>query len=297
MNCPSCFKNSFREIFKPRLDWKFENQPFSYLECQNCGLIVSNPIPTDAQVKNIYGKLFDYSAYKKVEFLKKLQASHRFFKHKKYFSKGLKSLDVGAGHGYFVHVLKEAHLDSWGFDVSDNASLERNQKDKLQYYPKLSDVKETNFDVITMWHTLEHINDPVSIIGMVKDKLKPGGKLLIGVPNSESVGMKFCKDRWVWTQPPFIHVFHFSAKNLTMMLENNGSNVTEVKTTDTWDAQFIDYFAPIRKFKFTIMKILPKKFAFCFDHGLRLVFTPLSYFLSIFYPTKGSELFVVAVKK
>jgi len=157
-------------------------------------------------------------------------------------------------------------------------------------------MKETNFDILSLWHTLEHINEPVAFLEQVRDKLIVGGKLIIGVPNTESIGMKYCKDTWVWTQAPFIHVFHFNANNLTLLLEKNGFSVIEIKTTDTWDAQFIDYFAPIRKFKFTVMKLLPKGLALYFDQGMRLIFTPLSYFLSLFYPKNGSELFVAAVK-
>jgi predicted SAM-dependent methyltransferase len=82
-------------------------------------------------------------------------------------------------------------------------------------YPKES------FDVITMWHSLEHFTDPRHIIEKAKALLKPGGALMLGLPNHSSLDRRFFEDCWNGYEIP-LHLYHFSPKSIETMLRRAG---------------------------------------------------------------------------
>jgi len=289
MICPCCKSKKFIDI-SLRED-EIENQSFKYVKCIDCNIIVSNPIPSNNLLTKVYSDFFNYDWYKKVAIFKKMQARKRFWMLKKYFSISTKHLDVGSNYGYFVNLLRDDEIDSYGYDIS----LTKEQEKSPYFYNNLESVEMT-FDVITMFHSLEHIPDITSFIKKIKKLLNKDGILIIFVPNYQSIGQKIKQKDWVWLQQPYIHIWQFSKKNIELFLQRNGFSVIRIWTKDTWDANIYDYTF-LSKLSSMIDRLSFKKIDRVYIESIVRIFTlvPSSLLNITFfkYFLYGSELIVV----
>jgi hypothetical protein len=92
------------------------------------------------------------------------------------------------------------------------------------------------FDVITLWHCLEHAADPHTFLTAVASLAKPGGRIFVAVPNAVCPGMIAKREDWVWCQQPFVHTVHFTPNSLRELAENLGLRCLGLWSRDTWDA-------------------------------------------------------------
>ena len=106
-----------------------------------------------------------------------------------------KLLDIGAGTGEFLMVAKENGWQTTGIEPSDKA---RNIALKKGVFlaDSLADLEDHSFDVISMWHVLEHVPNLENQIKELKRLLKPTGTILIAVPNFNSYDAKYYKEFW-----------------------------------------------------------------------------------------------------
>lgn len=127
-------------------------------------------------------------------------------------------LDVGAGTGAFlkasagkgwriagVEPNKKARDIAFGKDVSLNESL--------------AELGQDQFDVVSLWHVLEHMPDLHNVVEQLKMLVKPGGHLLIAVPNFKSYDAKFYKEFWAAYDVPR-HLWHFSEQSVRMLFSD-----------------------------------------------------------------------------
>ncbi|CAM1334351.1 class I SAM-dependent methyltransferase [Tenacibaculum aestuariivivum] len=135
-------------------------------------------------------------------------------------------LDIGAGTGDFLKICKK---DNWiinGIEPSDKArdfASKKNiilKKDVTEYNGKL-------FDVISLWHVLEHIPNLLEYIDILKKLLKPNGVLIIAVPNYKSYDAKYYKEFWAAFDVPR-HLWHFSKTSITKLFANSNMNVSKI---------------------------------------------------------------------
>lgn len=145
-------------------------------------------------------------------------------------SKGSTLLDIGAANGFFVNMAKEHGYIAAGVELSSEAvewakKLGRNvtQSDAMQ----ISVNKK--FDVITVLDVLEHLSEPQEFIVKIKENLKPGGILLINVPNIGSIFAKISGKSWHSFVPPE-HLFYFNKKSLTELLLRNNYEIVKIKS-------------------------------------------------------------------
>jgi len=128
-------------------------------------------------------------------------------------------LDYGGGLGYFSKICRDRGHQS------------------LTYDPHSSDeVQQHKWDTIVALHVLEHINDLDSIISEFRQLINSGGKLIIAVPNFDGLGYQEQGMRWVWAQPPLVHIFHFTASGLMSLLQNHGFTNISISYHERWDA-------------------------------------------------------------
>ena len=142
---------------------------------------------------------------------------------------GKKLLDYGSGTGDFLFA---ANKNSWnvvGLEVNDGArSLA--QKKGLMVHSAQSEINHGNFDVITLWHVLEHLEDPKAMQQWFCDQLTERGILVIAVPNFHSWDAKYYKEFWAAYDVPR-HLWHFSKESIQTIF---GDNFEIVQTRPMW---------------------------------------------------------------
>jgi len=134
-------------------------------------------------------------------------------------------LDYGAGSGAFA-----AHMQQNGWQVT---ALEPNAKAQKLINAKsvnavssLSQLPNTTYDVITLWHVLEHIPNYEQVLEQLKSKLSKNGKLIIAVPNFKSFDAKHYKEHWAaWDVPR--HLWHFSPSSIAQMATDLNMELTK----------------------------------------------------------------------
>jgi len=137
-------------------------------------------------------------------------------------------LDVGCGAGTFLaRVRGETGASVTGVDFKDLSQLPWMGEVDFRlglFYEQ--DFAQTRFDLITMWHFLEHDYDPLRSLRRARELLAPGGRLVVEVPRLDSVTFRLYGDRWPGLQAPQ-HTALYSRKSLLDMMARSGLDVIE----------------------------------------------------------------------
>jgi SAM-dependent methyltransferase len=218
---------------------------FRYRSCAQQHLYFCQPWPTPAELEAYYASDFNYAWYAKRTLLKRIQGQHRWWRltgplKRRIASKGT-LLDVGCGHGWFVKAARQAGWQAQGLDLPSAATRYAREQLGLPIVEgsiEGVDLPDQSYDVITLWHGLEHFIDPLSVLKSIRRLLKPAGRVVIAVPNLRSRGLARQGVQWVWLQQPFVHLWHFSNDSLAALLTEAGFKPEQTATYDTWDAQY-----------------------------------------------------------
>lgn len=138
-----------------------------------------------------------------------------------------KVLDVGCGRGVLLQEFRRRGWEIQGTELSEQAASYARQTLKI---PVEIGSLETihfpanHFDAIVLWHVLEHVIDPRALLAQINRILKPGGVLLVSVPNFASFEARVCKDKWFHLDVPR-HITHFSDATLQEVLTEKGFEV------------------------------------------------------------------------
>ncbi|MDR5591369.1 class I SAM-dependent methyltransferase [Christiangramia sp. SM2212] len=145
---------------------------------------------------------------------------------KKYFSNGT-ILDYGAGTGDFLNTMKKLLWNVEGVEPNKTARSLGVLKG-LNLKSDISKLENSNYDVISLWHVLEHIPDFDTKISKFYELLQENGLLVIAVPNYKSYDSEYYKSDWAaWDVPR--HLWHFSRSGIKSVMENLGFELMEEK--------------------------------------------------------------------
>lgn len=128
-------------------------------------------------------------------------------------------LDVGAGTGEFLKAAKKKSWKVAGVEPNRNAVALAKEKG-ISLYPKLSNLKNQKFDVISLWHVLEHISNLEEVVEELSQLLNPKGILVIAVPNYNSYDAKYYKENWAAFDTPR-HLWHFSKNSIVKLFKTD----------------------------------------------------------------------------
>lgn len=132
-------------------------------------------------------------------------------------------LDVGAGRGRFVaYARAHGFPDTTGLEPSARATAPHVEPAALE------DADYAGLGAITLWHVLEHTEDPGAALRRLRGWLRPGGVLLVGVPDLDSLQARIGGPRWYHLDLPR-HRTHFTARGLLLLLERSGFTVDRVE--------------------------------------------------------------------
>jgi 2-polyprenyl-3-methyl-5-hydroxy-6-metoxy-1,4-benzoquinol methylase len=135
-------------------------------------------------------------------------------------------LDIGAGTGDFLSVAKSDGWQTIGVEPSDRAKAIAKNKG-VSFVEQTSELENNSFDVISMWHVLEHVPDLNKQIKELKRLLKPTGTLIIAVPNFKSFDAKHYGKFWAAYDVP-IHFWHFSKTAIKLLFEKEEMKLEKV---------------------------------------------------------------------
>jgi len=135
-------------------------------------------------------------------------------------------LDIGAGTGDFLIVAKNDGWQTVGIEPSDRAKGIAIGKG-ISFVENTTELENQSFDVITMWHVLEHVPDLDFQIKELKRLLKPDGTLIVAVPNFKSFDAKYYDSYWAAYDVP-IHFWHFSKKAIQMLFAKENMKLEKV---------------------------------------------------------------------
>ena len=135
-------------------------------------------------------------------------------------------LDIGAGTGDFLSVVKENGWITIGVEPSDKAKAIAKSKGVV-FVEQTSELENNSFDIITMWHVLEHVPNLDNQLKELKRLLKPNGNLIIAVPNFKSFDAKHYGIFWAAYDVP-IHFWHFSKTAIKRLFAKEDMELVQV---------------------------------------------------------------------
>lgn len=267
IHCNFCNSDKTKLLYKVRDRMIRENssQEFFVRRCEICGLAYLNPQPEWKNLEYFYrgeyytnapigaGHNIFYNLLRKIKRAIFGPPKYKFWDFNK--TEG-RFLDVGCGNGaYESYIIKdypewefhgvEPGLDSFKIASAVNSFKVFNGNLEEACY------NDNFFDVILMSHSLEHLPTPLTALKECFRILKPGGRLVIRVPNFNSPARRFFGSYWVHLDAPR-HIFHFSKNVLLSMLKEAGFRIGSVKfeTLSGSIIRSLAYYLKINRFFF-----------------------------------------------
>lgn len=220
-------------------DHTLTGEEFELVYDSDMDMYVTNPQPSEKNLSSYY-KSDDYISHtdaKKSVFDKiyQLVKNYTLFRKVKLigsFNISKKNLlDIGCGTGDFLKTAQNKNWKVYGVEPNNQArQLAQNKiQESSQIVSDLNDLMNISnkFDVITLWHVLEHIPNLNSYISLVKSLLKENGVLVVAVPNFKSFDANLYKEFWAAYDVPR-HLWHFSQKSITTIFKKYQMKVTQV---------------------------------------------------------------------
>jgi 2-polyprenyl-3-methyl-5-hydroxy-6-metoxy-1,4-benzoquinol methylase len=137
--------------------------------------------------------------------------------------KGRRLLDVGFGNGGFLKLAREMGWSAQGIDFDPKAVAVAREQGLDVRCASVDDLlqEDARYDVITISHVIEHVYDPIELLGTLYRLLEPGGYLWLETPNLESAGARRFGRDWMALDPPR-HLLLFTSRSLRTSLEKAG---------------------------------------------------------------------------
>ncbi|MCM1990672.1 class I SAM-dependent methyltransferase [Oceanirhabdus seepicola] len=260
---------------------------FTLLECEECKLIFQDDL-NNINVSNLLSEIYDDTWIA----MRDRCSQTTFIENAIFFNmlveifteKKGDLLEIGAGTGEFLHLAKEAGWNVTGIDPVENSCKYAHAKFNLNIINDIwrPDLFESNklFDVIVIWHVLEHIPNPIDFISQISRLLTPKGLLFICIPNNKSFTNKLGKHNSpLYTESD--HLFHYSKNNLSTLIEKVNLDVVSIFSRQAKYRLDSDMF---------LNRDYPKYLNLNFDQSMALIANLQSSF-------EGHELYCIVKKR
>jgi 2-polyprenyl-3-methyl-5-hydroxy-6-metoxy-1,4-benzoquinol methylase len=248
-SCPWCGSDK-AQINLWLKDEFLTKEDFHICECLNCGLLYTMPRPKKEKMGEYYksNEYYSHQENKKgfipkvYEKVKKTNLKYKY----KLATKGLdigKMLDIGSGVGDFLHTAESHGWQCIGVEPSEDAKNIARQRTKANLIEsaEIENLPDQMFDVITMWHVLEHIDNLRWQVEQLQRLIKPKGRIVIALPNYKSYDGQYYKEKWAAYDVPR-HLNHFNRTTIVKIFNTKGLRLISTDKLK-WDAYYISYMS------------------------------------------------------
>lgn len=240
MECPGCGDADVRTLFSAgdRL-YHTTDKSFLVVECKSCRLIRLEPRPSHQELSNYYPAEYWYEPDH--DTASRIEEAYRCFvlrDHLNFVTRALADsgerglvVDVGCGGGLFLRMLRERGWPVLGLETSHaaaTAAWNRNGVAVICGDLSKSPIQRGGCAAVTMFHVLEHLDDPVGYIRTARDLLLPGGRLIVQVPNASCWQFLMFGEHWNGVDVPR-HLVDYRQRDVESLLEYCGLEVVRRK--------------------------------------------------------------------
>ena len=247
--CPWC-ESEKAQINLWLKDEFLTKEDFHICECLNCGLLYTMPRPDKEKIGAYYKSEAYYSHQenkkgfipKVYERVKTINLKYKYRLATSGMQPG-KLLDIGCGVGDFLHTAEMHGWECIGVEPSEDAKAiaQKRMKGMIITSEELESFSDGAFDVITMWHVLEHVDDLKWQVAQLQRLVKPSGRVVIAVPNYKSYDGQYYKEHWAAYDVPR-HLNHFNQITLSKIFKTSGLELFKMDKLK-WDAYYISYLS------------------------------------------------------
>ena len=236
--CPLCLSEKISLHFQTK-DHFLSRENYSLMKCTDCGFIFTQDHPDTEHI----GKYYESAAYLSHKDSAKglsgrlYRLSRRLMLRKKRETvksvTGRKTgdlLDIGSGAGHFLNEMKSSGWNVRGIEINDGARESSVSAFGIDVLPpeKILNLPELGFDCITLWHVLEHFQDPFGYAAGISRLLKPEGVCIIALPNCRSSDARHYRQFWAAYDVPR-HLWHFTPETFRRFAEKTGFKIESIK--------------------------------------------------------------------
>jgi SAM-dependent methyltransferase len=206
---------------------------FEIVRCTVCGLARTDPQPAAKELDQYYPAGYHASSKRyRLGLEKTLSVVHRarIRRIERLTGGPGRVIDVGCGPGWFLDQMRRRGWETRGTERSATATDQA--RDMLNLDVRAQDLDEltaegTSYDAVILWHVAEHVHNPATTLLKIARLLRPGGVLMIAVPNFGSPEARIGKSGWFHLDVPR-HLFHFTSGTLMNLLHAAGLEPREV---------------------------------------------------------------------
>ncbi len=237
--CPVCSSDQISEYLDCK-DHFLTGELFALHRCSECGFIFTQDHPDERSA----GKYYDSDEYvshddnadgltnRIYRFAREIMLKRKraIVANVTGLRKG-SLLDTGCGTGHFAGEMKRAGWKVTGIEPNRKAREYARARFGFETLDpgEISQLEQNSFDCITLWHVLEHFHDLENYMAVLKDLLKPGGVVVVALPNSDSFDCNYYREFWAAYDVPR-HLWHFNPRSFREFSEKSGFLLTAIKS-------------------------------------------------------------------
>ncbi len=234
--CPVCGGTDLPAKLQVQ-DRSVSQETFTIAQCAACGLQFTNPRPDAASI----GKYYESAAYVSHNsaargLVNRVYRVARFFTMRRKVAlitqlnggRAGRVLDYGCGTGHFLARAKNSGWQVTGLEPNPGARQAAAARvgQPILEARALATLPPASFDTVTLWHVLEHVHTLNETLAQLVAALKPGGRLLIAVPNPDSLDAQHYRHDWAAYDVPR-HLYHFVPDTMRQLLARHGLRITQ----------------------------------------------------------------------
>lgn len=203
-----------------------------YVRCRECGLVFLHTLPDTSALSSFYNESYEVDFDRYLQGIRRRSEKILLDLESRFPQRG-KLLEIGSSYGGFLAEAKRRGWNVTGIELSEKSAEYGRSKlgvtictGRLEdHFAKL----KGQFDVVTAFHVIEHVSEPLEFLEKCRGLLRPGGLLFLKTPNIDSIAARMAGPLWQWLDPP-AHLYLFSPPTLAALLRRAGLHTDKLET-------------------------------------------------------------------